>query len=188
MRQPRRLRGAVVTADLRKLKRAGVEPARVFGRRDFDPKSSGAVLHYITPEGLHYYSPSFPTWMVLDGECKVLDKACQRYGMREAPVTARWVEYSTRLLADEGEVISLGDPEDYSLSNGVVFSAYTVGPCGVVPATPVMYVMRRFGEPLVFKYDNTMKVVRAWAEGTCVAVIRIIAADRVALWLLEGAA
>lgn len=174
--------------DIRKLRRGALEPARVFGRRDFDPKAAGAVLHY-SFDGKDYYSPAYPTWMIRDGECGVLDKAITRYGMREAPVTGRWVEYAGRLFADAGTPIDLGEPLDYSLSNGVVFAAHTVGPLGVVPATPVMYLLRRFdADSLDFQFDPTMKVVRAWVDGECVAVIRIVATERVSRWTPEVAA
>lgn len=176
-----------MTTDLKKLKRAGVEPARVFGRRDFDPKAAGEVLHY-TFAGADYYSPAFPTWMLLDGDCGVIDKAITRYGMREAPVTGGWVEYATRLFADAGVDVTLDEPLDYSLSNGVIVSAYPVPSAGVVPATPVMYLLRRFGEDLSFQYDGSMFVIRVRHEGECVGVIRTIAADCVTLWTPEDVA
>lgn len=176
-----------MTTDLRKLKRAGVEPARVFGRRDFDPKASGAVWHY-SLDGEDWFSPHYPTWMFKGTDCPVLAKAIQRYGVEEAPVTGRWVDFGQRLTGgpELGDRL-LGEAEDYERSDGVIFPGYELEGV-VIPATPVMYAYRRFGEDITFGSSDEMKVLRIHADGETVGIIRFIAADTVSAWTLAAVA
>src|SRR5271166_1118134 len=140
------------SSDLKKLKRAAIEPARVFARRDFDPTESRPVLHFAwlqnTDSGVkfrEFYSPHFPTWMFEAGDdLHVIDKAIERYGLEEAPVNGKWYEFAEFLFDIEAGIpILLPDPEYKQMKNGAQVAFYYVGRKEWVAATPIVYAQRR---------------------------------------------
>lgn len=173
--------------DLKKLMRGALEPARVFGRRDFDPKGALPLYHY-QHNGVDYWSPGWPTWMVADGDCRVLEKAIQRYGFREAPITLTWGTYADKLFNPAASGYhDLGALDDYELiQSGVIFPGYSVNGT-VYPATPIAYAQRRWGDDLS-EYRSDGDYLRVIVDGAVVVVVRSIAADRVRLWSAAQAA
>lgn len=175
-------------SDLKKLMRGALEPARVFGRRDFDPKGAEALLHY-QHDGLDYWSPGFPTWLIADGDCRVLEKAIQRYGYREAPVTGSWPAFADKLFCAGNPRLraDLGELVDYELKkSGVVFSGFSVNGA-VYPATPVAYAQRRWGDTLG-EYRSDGDFLRILVDGKVVVVVRSIASDHLRVWTAALAA
>src|SRR5271166_2940602 len=143
------------SSDLKKLKRAAIEPARVFARRDFDPTESRPVLHFAwlqnTDSGVkfrEFYSPHFPTWMFEAGDdLHVIDKAIERYGLEEAPVNGKWYEFAEFLfdVDRKGMPVALKDPEYRQMTNGAIVAFYHLGGIDFIAATPVQYAIRRWG-------------------------------------------
>jgi hypothetical protein len=170
--------------DTKKLRRAAVEPARVFGRRDFDNGTPGPLHHYDLA-GTDYWSPNYPTWLIIDGDCGVLEKALKRYGSVEAPVSGRWPEWVDRMLEwQRVDEVSLAGPDEWTLRNGVTAPFYEVVGDGnddlactgrLIAATPVMYCVRRFGEDCEYWFDGT--VLRVVHAGRVVAIINSHASD-----------
>lgn len=170
-------------SDLKKLMRGALEPARVFGRRDFDPGSGQALFHYLH-NGNDYWSPRYPTWLVADGDCRVLERAIQRYGYAEAPVSGGWQAFGDKLFDNLGELVGSDDFdgfEDYELlASGVVFPGFSMNGT-VYPATPIAYAQRRWGDAIEeYRSDGTF--LRILAEGKVVVVVRSIASDRLKVW------
>lgn len=170
--------------DLKKLMRGALEPARVFGRRDFDPKAAPAVLHYQF-RGQDYWSPGYPTWIVIDGDCKVLERAIQRYGMREAPVSVGWDEFALKLLGLKPKTrVQFAELEfaEFELSgSGVILTGVEVGP-RVFPGTPIAYAQRRFGAQELSYYADGEYLKIATANGIVVVVVRALRIGSAALW------
>ena len=168
-------------SNLKKLMRGALEPARVFGRRDFDPKGGEALLHY-QHNGDDYWSPGFPTWIVADGDCRVLERAIQRYGYREAPVAGGWQEFGDKLFNPIGfPAFELGELTDYELvQSGVVFPGFSVNGA-VYPATPIAYAQRRWGDTLG-EYRSDGDFLRVLVDGKVVVVVRSIENDRLKVW------
>lgn len=168
--------------------RGALEPARVFGRRDFDPKGAEALLHY-QHDGLDYWSPGFPTWIIADGDCRVLEKAIQRYGYREAPVSPGWTAFADKLFAAGNRRLA-GAPDelvDYELrKSGVVFPGFSVNGT-VYPATPVAYAQRRWGDA-IGEYRSDGDFLRILVDGKVVVVVRSIASDHLRVWTAAQAA
>lgn len=177
--------------DDKKLRRAALQPARVFGRRDFDPNPAEELLHF-SLDGEDYWSPGFPTWLIADGDCKVLEKAIQNYGVREAPVNANWLTFGRRLTSvlDGKPLDELDELHDYELPNGTVATCYAVDVDGgesVFPATPVMYAERRFAQD-VRSYRVERDYLRVIVEGKVVLVVRSLRPGTAVRWQPSAAA
>ena len=159
--------------DLKKLSRAGIEPARVFARRDFDPDDNRPVLHYQTRDR-EFYSPHFPTWMFEGGdELHVIEKAIDRYGLEEAPVTGRWWDYADFLFdpRQSEDIVKLADAEYRQMTNGTIVPFFYLGGLDFVAATPVTYAHRRWGDDIVFTLQG--KFFRIIHDGRVVGVVRL---------------
>lgn len=159
--------------DFKKLRRAGIEPARVFARRDFDPDDNRPVLHYSWGDR-EFYSPHFPTWMFEAGDdTRVIEKAILRYGLEEAPVTGKWYDGYAEFLFDPkaGERVPLGPPVYKQMNNGSIVPFHHIGKWNVyIAATPMMYADRRWGGNVTLRKGG--RFVRLIVDGRVVGVIR----------------
>lgn len=178
---PRR-RKTLLTSDFKKLMRAALEPARVFGRRDFDDGKAPELLAFTVGEA-KWYGPGWPTWLFAGGECKVLAKALERYGSREPlpQQTERFADYMHSMLVDDGRgfEVDIPNPEFLALSDGRTFAGYELADGSALPATPVLYLLRRFGVEPTWSTHPTMSVVRGYVDGDVVAAVRTIANEKV---------
>lgn len=163
----------------KKLKRAALQPARVFGRADFgDERGPMWTWDWY---GTDWYAPMYPQWCIAgadyggDEKClNVITRATEQYGMRGlTPVRrAAWADVFARLLDwnEEKEVLDLGRMEMVELRDGTVIPAYAV-PGGVVSATPVAYTERRFPDSVTWEWVSSLKVLRARKDTQCAAVV-----------------
>lgn len=162
--------------EVKKLRRAALEPARVFARRDFDPNDSRPVFHYSWGTGTQhrdFYSPHFPTW-IFEGndELHVIEKAIDRYGLEEAPVTGKWWDYAEFLFDPErGTNFESTQAEYRTMTNGAIVPFFHVGGIDFMAATPAVYAQRRFG-PFFVRFTKEGKFIRVLFENRVVGVIR----------------
>lgn len=166
----------MLSSDLKSLKRAAIEPARVFARRDFDPNEKRPVLHFSWNDR-EFYSPHFPTWMFESGdECGVIEKAIDRYGLEEAPVTGRWWDFAEFLFdPTKGQALVLDEPEMRVMTNGAHVAFYWLGGIDFIAATPVAYAQRRWDGDFSITKDGKFARIITYDDdnnGRVVGVIR----------------
>lgn len=159
---------------IKSLQRAALEPARVYGRRDFDSGEGLPVLHYPSLDGANWYSPNYPTWMFVDeGDNPCLKRAIDRYGVAEAPVDGSWFDFAETLFDGmRGMVFNLKAPVLREMKDGGHVPFFEIPDSDGIycAATPVIHAIRRFGD-VTLKHDDN--IVRILHLNEVVGIVRV---------------
>jgi hypothetical protein len=146
----------------KKLWRAANEPARVYARRDFDPKSAEPLLLFVHNRK-EYYSPGYPTWMFLGGD-KVTERAIMRYGCAKSQIRES-------IFDPIGGIVDINPDGSTEATrvDGLTFPAWYLKD-QLFPGTPIAYGLRRWNDQIQWKVDGVL--LRGVVGGEVVACIR----------------
>ena len=157
---------------VRKLKRAAVEPSRVFAQSD--TRDLREPLWHFTVGSESWFAPWAGAWMVVGGDCKVLTRAVDKLGMHtfgEAPGISRLLARTdTPVNLDEPELNFAGAPKHIYPVCRVTGDRLCLG---AVPATPVYYAYRRFGTDGTWVLSESGKAVIYCVNDVPVAVVAL---------------
>lgn len=173
--------------------RAAREPSRVFAASD--TTDSRHPLWTFTVQGERWYSPRRGSWAFPGADCPVLERAVERLGLEELPTDyqSRGTQILERHLAAPAEQVWLEpEPELFELpvpnwvpqrgdkppkANVLPGLRLTGFPLRIVPATPVFYIQRRFGNgdwaDIEWHLLQDFPVIRSVLDGRPVGLIAL---------------